>query len=628
MEEILHKGNIMSNPWFINNPTVLGVLQVLVTSAGPNFTLPYDSSLPLPDGVSMISDDLLKYKLPGGSIMQSMSEPGITKSMGTAINNLLSLLSPFMSAYMLLLPIMGVIRGLIEIICAMPNWFAVIRAVIRLFRKWLPPFIALFPPLAGILLVLGIIKLILAAILFVLTTIIPIYELIKHDVSALIALLNDTDSNRAQIKAERRKIEALLVEILNQIGVLNVLKPILETIMAILRLAGGRPCKKGNGDETCCGDDTCPPVLTNPPKGIGAILKYSFSDSLPLMAWKIKTLTGNSQLYKITPYMQSLKQQLDSQLDEPVDEAVSAGQTGNSSHFSVRVTNNRGNEKIIPILKIKNPDIIVVDPTLSEMIGAVRYEIVPNWDMLVAHNIVGLGCHPSVIDAKDSLDNQFGDTETPAAEQIPELADIGDQFDDMLSGLNDSISRTRDSVANNDVSGINAEEENITNDLNAFGNNMKRIMNTILSHISNTLNSELNVNKNFVKAGGSDLAVISVIPRDSTGALLASNLPDGVGITVDIFTDFGVITNQTLNNSTGIVTAEIRSLLSGTATVTARINGEFIEELDNNSVVTKEIEIKFVSGAVLPKRRLTSKQSTNNTAHTILDNVDREPGGK
>ena len=59
---------------------------------------------------------------------------------------MLGLLSPAISAYALLLPVLGVIRGIIEILCCLMNPFCIIPAIIRLFVKWIPPFISLFPP--------------------------------------------------------------------------------------------------------------------------------------------------------------------------------------------------------------------------------------------------------------------------------------------------------------------------------------------------------------------------------------------------------------------------------------------------------------------------------------------------
>ena len=42
----------------------------------------------------------------------------------------------------------------------------------------------------------------------------------------------------------------------------------------------------------------------------------------------------------------------------------------------------------------------------------------------------------------------------------------------------------------------------------------------------------------------------------------------------------------------------------------------------------KEIEVKFVSDAVLPKRRLVSKPRTNSPKRNTANMSEREPGGK
>ena len=326
-------------------------------------------------------------------------------------------------------------------------------------------------------------------------------------------------------------------------------------------------------------------------------------------AWSISTLNGNSDLSQIIPYIQS-SQQLSAQVGSSVSEAQVAGASGNQATFSVKLTGKRGQQTVTdPIIQIEGSIITVIDPTLITMLGVVQYEVIPNWDVLVAKNIVGLGCHPDVAAARDSLDNQFGDIETPALLQLPELGDIGfDAFSNTLSALLQPPY---------DLNTIDAVQDNMLTLCNNFMDNLKNIMNSVLSKIANPINSEFSVDKNLVKADGQDAAVISVTPRDSTGTPLAKQLPSGVGVDVTLFTDFGVISDQSLNSSTGVVTANITSLFSGTATLTAQINGQYITEFSGNSAITQELGVTFISDAVLPKRR------------SIVEvNTEREPGGK
>jgi len=622
--------------WFINDPNILATLQTITQLAGPNFALPYDDSSQPSDGSKLMSDNLLQIQSPGGIKISPSGDPTKTNHMGSAISSLLTVFSPFVYAYSLILPILGVIRGIIEVLCALKNPFAVIKAIIRLFKKWIPAFLSLFPPTAGLLLILGVIKIILAIVLFILTVVVPIYQLIKRNLQIL-----TNATNEQQKAACKEKLKTLIVELLKQTGLLNVVKPILEIVMAILRLFSGKPCKKkkskgkadltkvvlsvdvDDADDTCCDDNVCPPVFKSPPKGRATIVPTSFSDAPPYFAWKISTITGNSGLSQISPYIQSFQQQLNSQLDEPVSEAQTAGSSGNSASFNVKITGRRGQQTAtMPIVKIKGNDITVINPSLFTMIGAVQYEIIPNWEVLIAYDVVGLACHPDVAAARDSIEYP----DTPGIDIVPELDNIG--FDKFVSDLNALIDSTNKVVLGEPPFDIDGIQNDMVNLLINFINNLKNIMNRTLSKITSPLNSELDVDKNLVKAGETDKAIISVIPRDATGALIAQQLPDGVSVDVKLFTDFGTISNQVLNSSTGVVTADIVSLFSGVATITAKINNEYIVEFSNDSKITREVSVRFISDAVLPKRRLVSKQSAGDIAHGTSGGSQREPGGK
>ena len=671
--------------WFINDPKVLTVLETIVNLAGPNYALPYDSSAQPANGSNMLADDLLQFNMPGGTKVQGIADPAAVTSMGKAISGLMVVIAPFLSAYELILPILGVIRGIIEIICAMMNPFSVIAAVIRLFSKWIPAFISLFPPFAGIIIILSIIKVILSIILFIMTVIVPMFQLIKHDIQSL-ALAFGADGNEQQKSAEREKLLALIIELLNQTGLLNVIKPILDIVLAILSLAGGYPCGGGGGkgppvgsivaginlgngydltgivtgphpgsDTTCCTDNVCPPIFRNPPQGQAIILPRTYhtwkNDAFPFFSWNIITLTGNKDLPSIAPYVQSLQQQLGSQVAEPVSESNIAGDPINLATFNIQLTNRRGQQTaLIPIIQINGNNILVIEPGLITMMGAVSYKIVPNWDILVAKSIVGLACHPAVAAARNALTAQFADIETPAIVKIPELAHVGPDFTDFVSNLNKTLADTNTAVSDiiasdpiprppeapitepeftYDTTPIDNLQNDAINFIDNYINNLRSIMSTIISKIANPVNSLFDVDKTLVAAGIADKAVVSVTIKDATGSLLAKQLPGGVNIDVKIFTTFGTISNQKLDTSTGLVTADLTSLFPGTAILTAKINGQYITEfIDSTTTATEELTVKFISDAVLPKRRLVSKQNASDIAHSTTGNIEKIPGGK
>lgn len=463
---------------FINssNPALVALNEVL-NVAGNNFIAPYDTSAQPPTGTSLNADTLLQFQLPGGASLQGYAEPSTAKSISASINSLMACLAPFVSSYMMLLPIMGVIRGLLEVICALMNPFAVIAAVERLFAKWIPPFIALFPPFAGVLLILNIIKIILAIVFFVLTVIIPMIELIKHNVTVLTSAFGP-NGNAQQQNAAKTKLLSLVADIINQIGLFSVIQPILDLVFSILKLAAGIPCQ--GGDSTCCNNDVCPPVLKNMPTGTGLLYASPYSDAPIGYAWKLLTLTGNSLLPELAPLVQDFTSQLNAQLDNPVNESVPAGQTGDSANFDVQISGMRGNANIItvPLAELNGDTLTLINGGLANLGGIVKYTIVPNWTMLIARNIISMGCSPTIATAITNL-NLYSAVENPAIVTHPELDITGSQAL-MLSRLDGYINNLKDAV--NCVVDNLPPYDTCVDDLNNVENNIVNLMNNHASY--------------------------------------------------------------------------------------------------------------------------------------------------
>jgi hypothetical protein len=703
----------------------LSVIFDIVESA--NYDIPYSATSQPSDAVARNYDDLLQYQLPGGTALSGYAEPGSSKSMGTAINSLLVVLAPFLSAYGLILPILGVIVGIIEVLCALMNPWSVKKAVKRLMKKWIPSFLSIFPPAAGALIILSTIKLILAIVFFVLTVVAPTIDVIINNMKLLAATFDRDNGNVAQRRAGRDKMLVILVELANQLGILELLKPLLDVIMLVLGLIGKKPCRsggtekgeaapsistetsvagavgdvdggsggsgvfpsaansgstgetsghdltgiarnydEGDDDTSCCDEEVCPPIIKNPPFGKAYILPTFYADSPPGFAWKIIPLERAQEVLSISVFMQSFKAQLDSQLDETLSEAKYAGQTSDTSHFKVKIISKRGNAKYfeVPISKVdETGTMYVVSPLLGGIAGLGSYEIIPNYDMLFAHNIISMGCDPEIEAASAELGDRFAYLDGSALDRIPEAADIGVEYYQLIKDINNEITKLHNIVLDvvfDDGRGQQDEDgtytppgsdligavdttdaslppyddslealgnlsDEITGIIGDYANNLKDTMNSILSKVTDKFNATFDVNKKLVRAGGDDKAVVYVIPRDVTGAPLLKNLPSGVNINVSIFTDFGTLGDNVEDRETGAITADLTSALPGVATVTAKINEDFIQEFDSEGTSKdKEIEVRFVSDKVMPKRRLPSKS----TKYSTTDCGEREPGGR
>jgi hypothetical protein len=627
----------MAQP-FIDN-TSLAILQTILDLAGPNFTPPYDASQQPIVGNDRNNEDLIQFRVPGGTSLKGYSEPSITESIGSAINSMLAVVAPFISAYGLVLPILGVIRGIIEVICAMMNPFAVIKAVIRLFKKWIPPFISIFPPFAGIILIISIIKTLLAIVYFIMTVLVPTIQLIIFNVKILVAAV-DKDSNEQKRKAGREKLNALIVELLNQIGVLNILTPLLSIIFLILRLVSGFPCskkksKKGkksrmdltgvssdfnedDEDASCCDEDVCPDIISHPPFGRGVMIPVNYCESPPFFAMKI--VTNNSQVVEYKQFSQNLPSQLNCQLDEEIDFGRPAHFTGDLTMLRVEITSRRGaGRKInVPVVKIKDSgDIIVVNPSARRMIGTVDWKIVPNYDLMIMSGFIGLACHPDVVAAKEEIENRFPDLDNSVVDRFPEIGNLEGDFANLNANLNSLLNGLQGQVDNNDTNGIQNTQDQALALLTNFANNLVSLLNDMLSKTNDRINSIFDVDKTIVRAGNKDKATLVVIPKDVTGSNLAQNLPNGVDIEVNFETNFGVISNKRRNNATGEILADITSISTGVATVKAKVASSYVFEVnDAGQEVVKEIQVRFVSDAILPTRRTITKPNSNTSVST------------
>jgi len=610
---------------FIKDPTALQVIQAVIDLAGANFQPPYSGGEQPYNAANFNAETLLQYSLPGGTIAAPTVDPADADSVGSAINSVIGAVSYFISAYGLILPIIGVIRGIIEILCAMMNPFAVIRAVIRLFTKWLPPFIALFPALAGVIIIINTIKLVLSVVYFILSELVATYELIKVNIRLVQDAVNDANTARAE--AGREKLEKVLLILLNKLGVMAILEPLLQIILFILDAASGFPCGKGDTDSSCCDEGVCPDVIKNPPSsndpsGVGRLLPGFFGEFVPGFVYRL--FTNNDRVSELNKYNSSVVDQINPQLDEEISAACPPGADSPCPMFRVKITSRRGGgrEVVANAVRINGSVITIFDPSARLMLGQVNYEIIPNYEMLIMSNMIGLACHPDVEAAKASA-TPLEDLDTPICEKLPEAcAALGDasnlksELDSSLNNLGDILNEVNVDQDNYDdqISRIQNLQDDSVALLSNFADRLRNALRSTLAQVSNKLYSDFEVDRNIVKADGVSIATLAITPRDGAGAVLTKNLPDGVDMAIEFITDFGIISNQRTDNSTGQILADIVSATPGTATCRAKINTDFVSERSGTTDSIKEVQVKFVADATLPVRRRVSTPNKGETS--------------
>lgn len=223
----------------------------------PDLNIPFPD-LPL-DNLQELFDALGMILPPG--LMKANFHPDVLNDVYSAINDLLQKFFPFLMLYKFFLPVLNLILCIIEVLCAIPNPFKLIRALRRLFRVCIPEFLALFPFFALILMIIALILLIIALIEYIIKRIIQIIETILRNIlllsKAASALNNDS------IIAIVKKIGDLLCALQN----LFILFAVFNTILQIIKALAGLsfripPCDSGDGSEDgCCTPEVCPEFL-------------------------------------------------------------------------------------------------------------------------------------------------------------------------------------------------------------------------------------------------------------------------------------------------------------------------------------------------------------------------------
>lgn len=220
--------------------------------------------IPLPDidlPTDLIEDfvDLLQ-KL-GALFPSGLFKPNPDFGMSSVLDfiaDLLGQLAPFLSFYNFIMAALNMIICIIEVLCAIPNPFAVAVKLKRLFTECLPPFLNLFPWLALIAMILALLLLILALIIYLIETIIKIIEeLLKN-----LLLFGDAQAlqDGTAALAIAQKIAALLCLIENLLAILLAIAAILAVIQALAAFAGSSICSDED-TEGCCSPEICPPFI-------------------------------------------------------------------------------------------------------------------------------------------------------------------------------------------------------------------------------------------------------------------------------------------------------------------------------------------------------------------------------
>ena len=230
----------------------------------------------------------------------------------------------------------------------------------------------------------------------------------------------------------------------------------------------------------------------------------------------------------------------------------------------------------------------------------VDYTVDINHETLIKHEVIGAGCHPSVIDSKNNalVGLNLAD--------LPEIPDVDLDLSDCVAPLapsfdnqNVPIGITSDWVKDNydqialDVIGV---ARCIENKLLFANVQLLDYGNSIVPNIVSPIKTDFYVNRNIQQINGD--IIVTVEPLDFNGSNIAENSLPGL-VEVEIFNTKGELSLVTeILDDYGLSTGAFQATLTSDeviiSSITASVNGIVVSDQVGNDLVNREIEVKFV----------------------------------
>lgn len=252
------------NPLDVNIQPPTGPSGPPIPGFGVPFALPTPNISPFLDGFPedlLALLDQLQLLIPPGALKPQLN-PNFGKDVFDGIMKLLDQFMPFLMLYKFFLPILNLIICIIEVLCAIPNPFKLIKAMRRLFRNCIPEFLNLFPIFALIIMIISLLLLLLALIEYIIAQILKFIEMILRNINALVKAFSENDQN--SVLAIASKLGALLCIFQNLFVLLSIFNIIIQVIKDILNLVFKiPPCSRGSSSDSdgCCTPDVCPAIV-------------------------------------------------------------------------------------------------------------------------------------------------------------------------------------------------------------------------------------------------------------------------------------------------------------------------------------------------------------------------------
>lgn len=233
-----------------------------------------------------------------------------------------------------------------------------------------------------------------------------------------------------------------------------------------------------------------------------------------------------------------------------------------------------------------------------------------NHEELLRHNMIGVGCHPSISAAAKGTQNRFPFLDDLDLPDIPDSLDVDENG--QSQALKDALECMKDLVPDDiDEDFILDNYATIATDVVEAGTCMASTLGDLQSDLEDYAkqvyprifspeNSLLEVDRPVQVVGG-DIKV-TMTPIDIYGNKLGDDVPPGT-IDAEIFTTFGTLSTVTEElDANGVPTGEYTAILTSSETGPALVSGsvadifvsDFDETLDPPDLVKRQLAVRFV----------------------------------
>ena len=239
----------------------------------PGLGLPFSipkppfSDISIPEG---IPEDIISlidriFALFPQGIKFTPNADALTKGIWDVLASLFNQLAPFLAFYKFIQALLNIILCIIDVLCALFNPWATVRALKRLFKKCLPDFLSLFPWVALVVMILALMLLLIEVVKYIVTIITSYINQIIENIKVLSRAFTVADSDA--ILAAVNKISYLICMIEQLFSIFLAISAILAIIKPLMEISGRGVCRGGHNGDSCCTEDFCPDFIRNSTDG-------------------------------------------------------------------------------------------------------------------------------------------------------------------------------------------------------------------------------------------------------------------------------------------------------------------------------------------------------------------------